>query len=174
MRTLRAVPLLLALAVSGCILISGQILVTYDLPDMSLGGQLATVPVQVDLNTVSDYRNHKGNLKGLADEALVGLIQNRNSTSLTVEVWITPQETSFQSSDFVTANGILAWGPLTLAPGESRRLTWDASAALITKPGRAAIEGEVRGDGKLTVYVVGDNALNFTEGKFLTIINAGI
>jgi hypothetical protein len=177
MKILRAAPLLLALAIPGCILISGQVLVTYDLPDITVPSPLALVPIQVDLNTVSDYNDHKSNLKGVADEALVGLIKNDKAAPLSVQVWITPEETSYLSAAQVTANGTLVWGPLNLAAGELRRVDWDASAALITQAGRAALEREVKGDGKFTVYVVGTGAdfgFTVTEGKFLAIINAGI
>jgi len=49
MKILRAVPVLLALAASGCILTSGQFVVTYDLGTVNVTSPSAVVGVQVEV-----------------------------------------------------------------------------------------------------------------------------
>ena len=93
MKTLRnAVPLLAlaALAAAGCFLVSGQFVVNYVFPKSPqplVGGGTLT-GVIVDLNTVSEYNDHKGDLKRVDDVALVGEFKNVTTQPTKVEAWL--------------------------------------------------------------------------------------
>jgi hypothetical protein len=177
MKILRTIPVLLALAASGCILTSGQFMVSYDLGTVNITSPSAVVGVQVDLNEEDDYNEHKEDIKALADEALLGYVKNNKAEPLKVQIWLTPTLTTYTTDADVRANGVLAWGPLDLGPQEQLRVSWDRSAELLTAEGKQLLEQEVKGDGSFTVYVVGaagDYSLTVTSGKLLAIIDAGI
>jgi hypothetical protein len=84
MKTLRrTVPLLAlaALAAAGCMLTSGQFVVTYNLPDpLNVSSALTLTGADVDLNTISEYNDHKDELKRVEDLSLVGDFTNNTST----------------------------------------------------------------------------------------------
>jgi hypothetical protein len=177
MKILRAVPVLLALAASGCILTSGQFVVTYDLGTVNVTSPSAVVGVQVDLNEEADYNEHKEDIQALADEALLGYVKNNKAEALQVQIWLTPGLTAYTTDAEVRANGVLSWGPLALGPQEQLRVDWDLSASLLTPEGKKLLEQEVKGDGTLTVYIVGaagDYSLTVTSGQLLTIIDGGV
>jgi hypothetical protein len=173
----KAIPVLLALTAAGCILTSGQFMVSYDLGDLELISPSNVVGVPVDLNDEADYKDHKDDIKALADEALLGYVKNNKAEALQVQIWVTPGLTTYMTDTDVRANGVLAWGPLDLGPQERMRIGWDQSAGLLTPAGKQVLEQEVKGDGSFTVYVVGaagDYSLTVTSGKLLAIIDAGI
>jgi hypothetical protein len=177
MKILRIVPVLLALTAAGCILTSGQFMVTYDLGTVNVTSPTNVVGVQVDLSDESDYNEHKDDIKGLADEALLGYVKNNKAEALQVQIWLTPTLTAYTAEADVRANGVLSWGPLDLGPQEQQRVTWDRSAELLTPAGKELLEQEVKGDGSFTVYIIGaagDYSLTVTSGKLLAIIDAGI
>ena len=70
MRNLRwTIPTLVlaALLAAGCILVSGQFIVSYDLPDpVTITSPADVQRASVDLNTVSTYQDHKSDLKDLS------------------------------------------------------------------------------------------------------------
>src|SRR5262249_41156320 len=92
MKALRtAVPVLAlaALAAAGCMLTSGQFVATYNLDDPLHVVTALTLPgVDVDFNTVSEYNDHKDDIKRVEDLALVGDIHNNLGSAATVDVWI--------------------------------------------------------------------------------------
>src|SRR5215468_9913482 len=109
MRSLLAA-LALAVMTSGCILTSGQFLVSFELGDVRVPGPTTLVSQVVDLNTISEYRDHKSNLKTLADLALLGTITNNTSNPVDVEVWMTKDQTSYLLEQDLKANGVRIWG----------------------------------------------------------------
>jgi hypothetical protein len=154
MRLLLAVLALVGMT-AGCVLVSGQITVDFDLADAHVVGPATLVSQTVDLNTIGDYNDHKSDLQGLADVALLGTITNNGSSPVDVEVWMTTTQTSYLLESDVKANGVRLWGPFHLAAGETRRTDWDGSAALFDAAGKTALIGEIKGDGVFTLYAVG-------------------
>ena len=172
--------LLAGLMASGCWLISGQFTVSVDLDSpLTVAGPGNLVSQQIDLNTQSDYNDHKSELKDLVDVALLGTFKNNSTTTgITLEVWMTPGLTNHLTE--ATLNGdpsrIKVWGPLTLAKGESKKIGWDESAALFRKAGKTALLDEVLGDGSFTLYAKGTGtSYNFTleNGVAVVVIDAG-
>lgn len=178
MRVPRWIFLALALSASGCVLISGQFLIRFDLGTLHILSPTNVVGKDVDLNTIEDYSDHKDDLKGLADLAVLGVItNNRPSEAVSVELWITPALSTYTTEAQVKANGVRLWGPLSVASGASKRILWDTSAGLFDPVGRTALLSEVKGDGTFTVYVVGVSGLyDFTlsDGQIALVLDVGI
>ena len=70
---------LAALMAAGCMLVSGQFIVTFDFADhgfdpLVVGSPTTLAGVQVNLNDVDAYADHKNDLKDVADLALVGKV----------------------------------------------------------------------------------------------------
>ncbi len=87
--------LLAGLMASGCWLISGQFTVSDSLPDpLHVAGPGKLGSAQIDLTTEKDYRDHKSDLKGLVDCALLGTFKNNSSTPITLQVLMTPGVTN--------------------------------------------------------------------------------
>lgn len=171
--------LLAALTASGCWLVSGQFLVSYDLPNpLTVAGPGAPVRASVDLNTISEYADHKSDLKGLADCALLGSFKNNIGTALTLEVWLTPGATNHATDGALVgdASAVRVWGPLSLGASQTVKIGWDQSAKLFSNTGKAALLKEVKGDGAFTLYARGTGAgYNFTvnNGVAVVVIDAG-
>src|SRR5262245_38015209 len=173
----RAVPLvaLAALAAGGCMLTSGQFVVTYDLPTPLDVTSTALNGTDVDLNTISEYRDHKDELKRVEDLALVGDFTNRSATAANLEVWIVPDATLPPlTMSQVQQNGVRLWGPLAIAGNATEHVDWDRSAALFT--GRQALIDEVKGDGHFQLYVIanGTFSLRVTNGTLIVVVGAAI
>lgn len=171
--------LAMALAVSGCILISGQIFTTVDLGDIDVSTSTTGLKMEsVDLNTISDYSKHKADLHSVADFAVLGTITNNTSDSLNVEIWMTTGSTSYTTVGQVTApgNAIKLWGPFGLGGGATRVVDWDTSAGLFTSAGKAAIIGEAQGDGAFTLYAIGTSgsySFSIPNAKLVLVLDAG-
>lgn len=169
---------LAALLAAGCILVSGQFIVSHDLPDpIVIASSSVLQRADVDLNTNGTYNDHKSNLKDLADIALLGEFVNTGSVAVDVEVWMTPESTDLTDAlDVRRAVGaVKVWGPLTLGVGQSRRVGWDESAGLF-KSGKAALLAQIKGDGKFTLYALGageDYAFRVNHGVLVAVIDAG-
>jgi len=185
MKTFRwALPLLLlaALAAAGCMLTSGQFAVTYALPDpLTVTSTLAMTSVDVDLNTVSEYRDHKKDLKRVEDLSLVGNFTNNTSSAAQIEVWIVPDASQSQltlTPGQLAQAGTLLWGPLAVAANSTEKVDWDRSAALFV--GRQTLIDEVKGDGHFLIYVVasgpgnGPYNLTVTKGSLIVVVGAAI
>jgi hypothetical protein len=164
---------------TGCLLTSGQVLISFDLTNPITVPTVATaIRVPVDLNTIGDYNDHKKNLADLADLALVGDVTNGN-TATNIEFWMTPGATSLANAAAVRSDptAIQLWGPLALAAGETHRIDWDGSAALFK--GRQALLDQIKTDGVFTLYALASStalAANFTinNGVLILVLDAGI
>jgi hypothetical protein len=173
----KAVPLLAlaALAAAGCMLTSGQFVATYDLPDpLQVSSALTLTGVDVDLNTVSEYNDHKHELKRVEDLSLVGNFTNNNSTAAQIEVWIVPSGALNLTPQQLQSNGTLLWGPLSVAANATEKVDWDRSASLFV--GRQTLIDEVKGDGHFSLYVVANGAYNVTvtKGSLIVVVGAAI
>jgi hypothetical protein len=180
MRTCRWILPTLVLAgtlTAGCMLLSGQFLVSFDLYDPLTITPTAVMAAGVDLNTVAAYRDHRGDLEDLSDLALLGEFTNTGTTAVDVDVWMTPETTAYTDAAAVALdeNAVKVWGPLRVAPGETKRIGWDASAALFRK-GRAALLQQVKGDGVFTLYALGGTSsysFRVDHGSLVAVISAG-
>ena len=172
----RTVPLLAlaALAATGCMLTSGQFVATYELPDPLDVTSAALAGVDVDLNTVSEYNDHKSELKRVEDLALVGEFTNNNSTAAQIEVWIVPSAALTLTPQQLQSNGTRLWGALTVAGNTTEKVDWDRSSELFV--GRQALIDEVKGDGHFSLYVVANGAFNVTvkKGSLIVVVGAAI
>lgn len=175
MRSLKGFALVLPLTLCGCLLTTGQISIDYDLGTITVNDPDNLVAEQVDLNTIEDYVEHKEDLEGVADLALLGEVTNNLSLgaksgslqggdpTLNVEAWITPATTNYTSESQVRNNAIKIWGPLVVEPGETRTIDWDESAGLFTALGKIVLLDEMKGDGVFTIYLIGTSGFyNFT------------
>jgi hypothetical protein len=160
MRFVRRLPFAIALALSGCLLTSGQFVIPFEIqPDpLTVPGPATVIAIPIDLNNESVYNDHKQDIAAVTDAALLGDIENLGTNPIDVEVWMTPEtvppgtvKTDAQVRSDPTA--VLVWGPLSVAPSATRHIGWDESAALFT--GRQAILAEVKGDGAFTLYALG-------------------
>jgi hypothetical protein len=180
MRALRWILPTLALAgalAAGCLLVSGQFLISFDLYDPITAAPTAVTPVGVDLNTVGAYRDHKGDVKDVTDLAVLGEFTNTGTTAVDVDVWMTPELTAHTDAAAVGMDdtAVKVWGPLRLAPGETKKIGWDASAALFGN-GRAALLEQVKGDGVFTLYALGGTSsysFRVNHGALVAVITAG-
>jgi hypothetical protein len=167
-------------ALAGCILTSGQIAVSFAFQDpLVVSGPSVAIPIQVDLNTISEYNDHKDKLHDLADLALLGEIENRGSAALQIEFWLTPAPTNHVLASQVRndTTAIPLWGPLPVGAGARQRIDWNASAALFS--GRRALLDQVKGDGEFTLYALAPSgALTFDfvlhHGVLVVIVDAGV
>lgn len=182
MKTLRYVLPLIALAgvlASGCILVSAQVLASYDLPDPLVVTNVANVvDVDVDLNEISEYDDNKDKLKDVSDLAFLGKFENTGA-AVNVEVWMTPAFSSWTTPGEVDADptAVKLWGPFSLAAGPSTKtITWSEAASLFTPAGKTALIKEVKGDGQFTLYCIGAaGTYTFTvkNGALAVVLDAG-
>jgi len=167
----RAVPLLaLAALAAGCMLTSGQFAATYNLPDPITVSQTFAANFDVDLNTVSDYKDHKDQIKRVEDVALVGEFTNNGASATQVEVWLVA-DTSLPVG--LQPSGVRLWGPLTVAANSTEKVDWDLSSALFV--GRQALIDEVKGDGHFRLYVaVNGSNVTLTKGSLIVVVGAAV
>jgi hypothetical protein len=169
----RGMPLLAlaALAAAGCMLTSGQFAVTYGLPDPITVNSSLVETFDVDLNTVSEYNDHKDQIKRVEDMALVGKFTNNGASDAQIEVWLVRDPSAIGPPQ---QNGTRLWGPLTLAGHASEKVDWDRSAALFD--GRQALIDEVKGDGSFRLYIVttGLVSVTVTKGSLIVVVGAAV
>lgn len=169
----RGMPLLAlaALAAAGCMLTSGQFAVTYGLPDPITVNSSLVETFDVDLNTVSEYNDHKDQIKRVEDMALVGKFTNNGASEAQIEVWLVRDPSAIGPPQ---QNGTRLWGPLTLAGHASEKVDWDRSAALFD--GRQALIDEVKGDGNFRLYIVttGLVSVTVTKGSLIVVVGAAV
>lgn len=177
MKTLRrAVPALLALAAvaaAGCFLVSGQFVVTYDLPSPVTFNSTGTFAgTSVDLNSISDYADHKEDLKRVDDLALVGDFHNNNGTAVNMDVYIVPAGTTSLTPAQVLSTGVKMWGPLSIPANGTVSVDWNRSASLFV--GRQTLIDEIKGDGAFALYGVASGAFDvtITKGAVIAVIGA--
>lgn len=165
----------LCLPALGCILTSGQVLTTFELGSFAVRNA-GMERINVDLNELSNYAERKGNLKGLADLAVLGEITNHANDAIDIVAYVTPEVTSDTSRTQVTENAVLAWGPFHVDGGATVRVDWDTSAALFSAAGRSTLLRETKGDGTFTVYIfaAGDRYdFSVADGQLVVILDAG-
>jgi len=148
--------LLLVFGAPGCVLVSGQFLIDFDLDTFDASTDTAVTRADVDLTTEDDYNDHKEDLKGLADVAVLGKITNSGSADIGVEVWMTGGPTTYTTPTEVTTNGTKLWGPFNLGAGVTKQVAWDESAGLFSEVGKALLINEIKGDGQFTIYAIGN------------------
>jgi len=176
MRTLRLAALTLSLgtlATTGCLLLSGQFVVTYALPDpLTLVAGSTPTGVGVDLNTISEYGDHKDDLKRVDDLALIGDFHNGTGGAANVEAWLVPSATLGLTVTQVMQQGVLLWGPLGIAANATEHVDWNRSSGLFK--GRQALIDEVKGDGHFALYLRTSSTLNLTmtKGAVIAVIAA--
>lgn len=189
MRRLRIVLLSLALGaatLTGCIITQAQILAHFELSNPFQIGPPPENPLHrelVDLNTIEEYADHKDDLEGLSDLAVVGTFTNVTppgpiNTGGTLEVWITADDTNL--SDPTTGGAVRLWGPKSIGPNpDAVTISWDESAALFTKAGKDLLIQEIKGDGIFTAYVYttgGAAAQTFRvdDGQIILVLAGGL
>ena len=166
-------PVVWLLGVAGCLVTSGQILVTAELGDFTVT-TTAVQDLDVDLNEISDYSDNKERLADLADIAILGEVTNTGTTDIDVVAYMTRHLTSFTTASEVLGLGLPIWGPFRVAAGATVRVDWDTSSALIGSNKSVLIE-EIKGDGAFTVYILGAaGTYSFTvnDGQFVAILDA--
>jgi hypothetical protein len=162
----------------GCVLVSGQFLVDFDLDNFTTSTSTTVTMQDVDLTTESAYEDHKDDLKGLADVAVLGKITNTGSTDIGVEVWMTADNTAYTTPTEVTTNATKLWGPFDIKAGDTKQVGWDESAALFSSTGKTMLLNEIKppGDGKFTIYAianVGTYSFKVDNGVLALTIEAG-
>lgn len=177
MRHLRMLALVLPLTLCGCLLTTGQIAIDFDLGTINVTDPDNLIAEQVDLNTIEDYVDHKDDISGVSDLALLGEITNNlgslsktggktvqgGDPTLFVEAYITPTTTTYDTDAEVRANATKLWGPLLVPPGATVNIDWDDSAALFSFDGKGVLINEIKGDGVFTIYLLGTSGFyNFT------------
>jgi hypothetical protein len=174
--------LCVGLALPGCVLISGQFIITYDdfANPVSVAGPGAVYSRVVDLTTIGDYQDHKEDLQSLLDVALVGEVTNNDGSSpVDIQIWLTPGPTSHADAASLQSDpgAVQVWGTFRLASGETRRVGWDESAGLFSAAGKRALITEVKGDGVFTLYLLGaTGTYSFTinDPALILVLDAGL
>ena len=146
--------LAIALAAPGCVLTSGQFLIDFDLDDFTATTNTLVSRAEVDLNTESDYEDHKEDLKSLADVAVLGTLTNNGGSAIHAEVWMTAGPTSYTDATEVRDNATMLWGPFEVPAGTPKTVGWDESAELFSETGKALLINEIKGDGVFTLYMI--------------------
>lgn len=165
---------------TGCLLTSGQILISIDLANpITVPTVTSAIRQNIDLNDIGDYADHKDKLNDLTDLALLGKVTNTGSNAVSIEFWLTPASSNHTTAAAVRADptGILLWGPLALAGGETQQIDWDASAGLFA--GRQALLTEAQGDGQFTLYALPSTSsptasFQVENGVLVLVLDAGI
>jgi len=168
---------LAALTVTGCFVTSGQVLVKFDLPNpVHAASTTPIVGLYIDLNTISEYNDHKDKIKNLTDIALLGTIHNIGLTPIDCEVWMVDGVSLTLTPSQVQNQGTRVWGPLHLEAGSTHKITWDESSKLFSD-GKAPLLAQVKGDGQFSLYLlapVGAYDFDLTNGGLALVIGAGI
>ncbi|HET9251636.1 MAG TPA: hypothetical protein VFP58_05915 [Candidatus Eisenbacteria bacterium] len=146
--------LAIALAAPGCVLTSGQFLIDFELDDFSTTNQSVVAREDVDLTTEEDYVDHKEDLQGLADVAVLGTLINNGGSTINAELYMTASPTAYTTSTEVKGNAIKLWGPFQVAAGASKTVDWNESASLFSAGGKELLINEIKGDGQFTVYMI--------------------
>ena len=171
---------LVALGATGCFITSGQVLVHYALPNpFTIDGADGRELIAVDLNDISEYKDHKDKLKNLSDFAVIGKFTNESGPGGGVEVWISAGSTTYATAPEVRASATKLWGPGRIGgTGSVKTIGWDDSAALFTAAGKKILITEAKGDGKFTLYTIGTpeavNRIKVDKGYLILVIGAGV
>lgn len=166
----------LAFAAAGCILVSGQFLVDFDLDNFNVTNLSTFVKEDVDLNTNSDYNDHKNDLKGIVDIAVLGKVTNNGGSDIGVEVYMTPTTTNLPDVSTIKSTATKLWGPFKVKAGNTVTVDWNQSAKLFSSTGKTMLLDEVKGDGQFTLYAVGDAGtydISVSNGVLALVLDFG-
>lgn len=168
--------LVLTLAAAGCILVSGQFLVDFDLPNFQATTSSNIVAEHIDLSENSDYNDHKEDLKAMVDIAVLGKVTNNDTGAVGVEVWMTPGDTSYTTATEISNNATKLWGPFVVLGNATKTVDWNESANLFTSAGKTMLLSEVKGDGQFTLYAIGNTTtydVNVDNGVLAITLDFG-
>jgi hypothetical protein len=167
--------LVLTIGAAGCILISGQFLIDFDLPNFQAQTSSTIVAEQVDLNDEDDYVDHKDELQGIVDIAVLGSVTNNAGAPVGVEVWMTPFDTPvYNNTTDISNNATKLWGPFVVLAGATKTVDWNESAALFDPAGKALLLNEVKGDGRFVLYAIGNTTtydINVDNGVLALVLD---
>jgi len=172
--------LALGLLAAGCILTSGQIQVSFDLPNFTANSATGIDGATIDLNSQKEYQDNKEKLKDLSDLAVLGKFTNNSSSAVNVEVWMTTTPSSHltESALMNDPTRVKLWGPFQVGPSATKVIDWNASAQLFTTAGKAALLSEAKGDGNFSLYAVGPAGVAYdfgvANGALVLVIDVGI
>ncbi|HEY7728862.1 MAG TPA: hypothetical protein VID50_10460 [Candidatus Eisenbacteria bacterium] len=171
--------LALGVLAAGCVLISGQIRITFDLDDFTTSTDSALSSQMIDLNDESEYADNKDKLKDLSDVAVLGEITNTGSADIQVEIWMTPAVTTHSDVSSLKADATArrVWGPFTLKVNETKKVGWDESAKLFSSTGKKLLLDEAKGDGSFTIYAIaaqGTYSFDVSNGILVLVMDVGI
>jgi len=180
-RLLLAAVLLGAVLGNGCVITSAQVMAHYDLQNpftiiSSTADHSERCPV--DLTTVDEWNDHKDELKGLIDVAILGKFTNVAGPAGGVSAYIVPTlDNPPGGAPAIPANAKLLWGPASIgATGSSRTIDWNESAGLFDKQGKDLLLKEVKGDGQFTIYTIGTAGtynIRVDDGVIVLVLDAG-
>lgn len=164
---------------TGCVLISGQKIISYEFQDpIVVTSPNEITPLQVDLNDQKVYRDHKSDLSRISEIALLGSIEHDGTgEAIVVEVWITPEITDYTLETQVRDHGELVWGPEVVGARKTHRLDWDHSSGLVAGNGRQILERQAKGDGKFTLYFLdqaGPYTFTIRKALLTPVMDAGL
>ncbi len=164
-----------ALLAGGCVLVSGQFVVDYDLGNVTVDSASNINGQYVDLTGNSTYNDHKSDIKSLEDIALVGSIHNTGVASTTIAIYLLDGNPGPISSATVTSTGTQVWGPLTVAAGATETLDWARSAKLFGG-GKAVLLAHIKNGTNFTLYAVSNTSpytFDITNAVFIAVVGAG-
>ena len=170
----------LGLMTPGCILTSGQIQISFDLPSFTANSTTGIDAETIDLSTEREYKDNKDNLKNLSDLAVLGKFTNNAANAVNVEVWMTttPSTHTTEGELMSDPTRIKLWGPFVVAAGATKVIDWNESAALFSAAGKAALLAEAKGDGNFTIYALGPAGASYdfsvANGALVLVIDVGI
>jgi hypothetical protein len=171
----------LGLMTPGCILTSGQVQISFDLPSFTANSTTGISGTTIDLSSEKEYKDNKDKLKDLSDLAVLGKFTNNASSAVNVDVWMTTTPSSHITEAALMADPtrIKLWGPFTVAAGGTKVIDWNASANLFTIAGKAALLAEAkRGDDGFSIYAVGPAGASYNfsvaNGALVLVIDVGI
>jgi len=168
-----------AVVLTGCFITQAQVFTHYSLPN-PFTIDSTTDPferVAVDLNTISEYQDHKDNIQTLTDVAIVGKFTNESGPAGSVEAWITPGITAYATVNAVKTNGTKLWAGSIGAAPSTRVIGWDESAEMFNPAGKAMLLAEAKGDGQFTIYAFGTSGLyriKVEDGQILITLSGGV
>ena len=170
----------LGLMTAGCILTSGQIQISFDLPSFIAKSVTGINGTTIDLNTEKEYQDNKEKLKDLSDLAVLGKFTNNAGTAVNVEVWMTTTPSNYLTESALMSDptAIKLWGPFQVGPSATTVIDWNKSAALFTTAGKAALLAQAKGDGQFSIYAVGPAGAAYDfkveNGALVLVIDVGI
>lgn len=170
----------LGLLTAGCILTSGQIQISFEIPNFTASSATGIDGTTIDLNTEEEYQDNKDKLKDLSDLAVLGKFTNNSSSAVNVDVYMTTTPSDHPTEALLLADPTVVklWGPFQVSPSSTTTIDWNKSAQLFTTAGKAALLAQAKGDGQFSIYAVGPAgaAYNFSvaNGALVLVIDVGI